>query len=294
MATPSVRFLVCLLPLLLVIGCATEPDVVPQQSGTGAATTAADTGRYSGSFMNQSENSGGQARLVIDSGHTFSGTCIDQVWARQHSGKMRTATITGKCGPGASASAELVWSTGQTEQYAGTFAAVSTGCLGFNLQQNSGGNLVSGTGLTFALHEQGVPALAPYGVPPSTATPAFLAQFRGSWAINWYDSGGDWGYGSVVIGADGSGHGAFVNDAWTDGGAAPSDVGTTAASAQLSLKFSADGSCGVVLEWSGSQTDTLEGVVVFDNPERLTLTAGRSIQDAAQGGPRFVMSFNRN
>lgn len=290
MATPSSSLLICLLAPLATMGCATHsglPTYYP---------TVADCapGRYSGSFMNQSETSGGPARIVLGDGHAFSGTCIDQVWAQRNEGKMRTATVTGNWGPGNTATAEVVWSTGQKEQFTGTFSVAAAGCLGFNLTQSSAGNLVPGTGLTFALHEQGVPAAAPFGVPPSTGTPDFLAQFRGSWAINWYDSGGDWGYGSVVIGADGSGHGAFINDAFTDGGAAPSDLGVAAASAQLTLKFAADGSCGVVLQWSETQTDTLEGVVVFDTPERMTLTAGRSIQDAAQGGPRFVMTLNRN
>lgn len=266
--------------VLVLASCASPGQVI-----SGGQAPQGLEGRFSGGFLSQSGAMGGSARFVLD-GAAITGSVIDRVWAKDHQGQVRTGTLRGTLDGSGGANLTINWSTGQEERLEGTWTSPGPGSLGINLPAEHGG------GIVFAMHEGGVPARPPYGVPPDRTMPDFLAQFAGEWVCNWYDSQGDWGTGTISIDRTGKGSGALVNDAYSD---PPSAAGNGEAShATVTIRIAEDGALGIVIGWAGGgETETLEGNGYFEAPETLSITAGRSISDVAQGGPRLVLTLHR-
>lgn len=249
-------------------------------AGAGPKANVSLAGRWAGSFMT-SQGGGGTARLVIDEQGRVRGSCTDT--AGTHAGdtaKPRVASVQGSVS-GGRMKLEVAWSGGGVQRCSGTCSNQGRGSLGANLKVDGGGEMV------LALHEQGVPGRPPYGEPVKTVQPDFQKQWTGTWTVNWFDGGADYGSGSVTIAADGTIDGSLVDDAfntteWNQ------PVGAT-----MKGKIGPDGSMTAGIAWStGRPGWGLDGKAYFTGPETFQVQCTPTgTGDAAQRA--ITMTFHR-
>lgn len=232
-----------------MVGCAAPA------AGAGPRANVSLAGRWAGSFLS-SNGGGGTARLVIDESGRVRGSISDL--AGTHAGETpspRVGTVQGSL-EGGRMKLEIAWSGGVADRCSGAWSNQGRGSLGANLNCEGGGQIV------LALHEQGVPGRPPYGQPARMVQPDFQRQWTGTWTVNWFDGGADYGSGTVTIAADGTMDGALVDDAfntaeWNQ------PVGAT-----LKGKVGPDGSMSAGIAWStGRPGWGMEGKAHFTDPE---------------------------
>jgi len=259
----------------------------PSQPGPVAGQNVTTVGRWSGSFTAQNQMSGGQARLSIAADGSVNGSLVDSVWQQAH-GVGRTGIITGSVTAGV-AQVSIAWSTQQTERFEGMASAPSYGSMGINLRQyGPDGNFAKGGGLVFALHEQGVAASPPYGVPPTTQS-NFMDQFVGRWTVNFYTVDGNAGTGTATIASNGDLRGVLVDDSWADSATAHG-----AQHGSLSGKIDASGKLALAVTWGTSAAQNLQGTGYFEAAQTLVFQMGTDIESLKQNGPAFTMTMGRN
>lgn len=269
-------FLACVLPLAFAAasGCASSA------AGAGPRGNASLAGRWAGSYL-ASTGGGGTARLVIDENGQVRGSITDN--AGTHAGEAaqpRVASVQGSVGQG-QMKLEIMWTGGPVERCSGRWSNQGMGSLGANLKCDGGGEV------TLALHEQGVPGRPPYGQPSKMVQPDFQKQWTGTWTVNWFDGGADYGSGTVTIASDGTINGALVDDAfntteWNQ------PVGAT-----MKGKVGPDGAMTAGIAWStGRPGWGLDGVAHFTGPEsfqvQFTPTGSGDL-----AGRAITMTFHR-
>ena len=269
--------------LFALVACQSPPT----QPGPVAGEPISTIGRWSGSYTGQDQMTGGQARVSIGADSTLTGSLVDSIWQRAH-GVARTGIISGSLTAGV-AQVTIAWSSGQTEKFEGMASAPSYGSMGINLRQyGPDGNFAKGANLAFALHEQGVAAGPPYGVPPTTQ-PNFMTQYVGRWIANFHTADGNAGTGSATIDSNGEVQGALVDDAWAD-----SSAGQSARHGLIVGTIDDSGKLVLALTWSGSAPITLQGVGYFGAPESLVFQMGTDIEAVRRDGPALTMTLGRN
>lgn len=273
---PFKTILACMLvlPLLASTGCASSA------AGAGPRGNTSLAGRWAGSYLTN-RGGGGTARLVIDEKGQVRGSVTDSVGT--HAGQApspRVASVQGSVGQG-QMKLEIAWSGGRVERCSGRWSNQGMGSLGANLKGEDGNEI------TLALHEQGVPGRPPYGQPAKMVQPDFQKQWTGTWTVNWFDGGADYGSGTVTIAADGTIDGALVDDAfntaeWNQ------PVGAT-----MKGKVGPDGAMTAGIAWStGRPGWGMKGMAHFTGPEsfQVQFTPTGSGETAEQA---ITMTFHR-
>ncbi len=217
--------------------------------------------------MNSSGTSGGQARLVIEESGRIRGSMTDTVWSQANpTAPPRIATVSGLLGPGDDIGLTVTWTGGAYISYTGTWSHPTTGSLGANLKASTSKGLSDVDQITLALHEQGVAGAPPYGVAQKTVMPDFQKQWTGTWTVNWYDGGADWGTGTVRITATGAISGSLVDDGFN------STEWNQAISAQITGTIGPDGSTTATVTWSDTRPAwSMTGKAYFTEPEKFQL-----------------------
>ena len=257
-----------------------------------SAATSKDTSttalRWSGSFMNSSGTSGGQARFVIEQSGRVRGSMTDTVWSQANpTAPPRVATVTGLLGPGDDIGLTVTWTGGAYFSYAGTWSHPTTGSLGANLKATTSKGQSEVDQITLALHEQGIPGAPPYGVAQKTVMPDFQKQWTGTWTVNWYDGGADWGTATVRVTADGTMSGAMVDDGFN------STEWNQAVSATFAGKIGPDGSTTGTVTWSDTRPAwPVTGKAYFVDPEKFQLNFSPASKTATPANS-ITMTFMR-
>lgn len=274
MRSTSILALILTVAHLLMAGCASTA------AGAGPRANVSLAGRWSGSFLS-SQGGGGTARLVIDDAGRVRGSISDS--AGTHAGEAtrpRVGAVEGSLESGQMKLA-ITWSAGEVQRCSGKWSNQGRGSLGANLDCEGGGEIV------LALHEQGVPGRPPYGQPARMVQPDFQRQWIGTWTVNWFDGGADYGSGTVTIAADGTLDGALVDDAfntteWNQ------PVGAT-----IKGKVGKDGSMTAGIAWStGRPGWGVEGKAHFTGPESFQI----QFTPTGSGDPAersITMTFHR-
>ena len=261
--------------IVLLSGCAAPATGSGRESGVSVA------GRWAGSFMQANGAGGGSARLVIDADGRVRGSMRESA-TNVNSGTPRVATVEGTERAG-TLKLQVAWVGGAAASYEGTVNAQAPGSLGVNLRPSAGG----ADAMVLALHAQGVSGRPPFGQPTQTAAPDFQKRWTGTWTVNWYDGGADYGSGTVRIDADGTIDGALADDAfntaeWNQ------PVGAT-----LKGRIVADGSVTAGIAWNtGRPGWSLSGKAHFTGPEsfQVQLSSGAGGDAAANA---ITMTFHR-
>ena len=287
----SIQIAACVGVLCGCVAAARKIGSNANNSDSSAATTQ-DTSttalRWSGSFMNSSGTSGGQARFVIEQSGRVRGSMTDSVWSQANpTAPPRVATVSGLLGPGDDIGLTVTWTGGAYFSYAGTWSHPTTGSLGANLKATTTSGESQVDQITLALHEQGIPGTPPYGVAQKTVMPDFQKQWTGTWTVNWFDGGADWGTGTIRITSDGSMSGALVDDGFN------STEWNKSISAALAGKIAPDGSTSATVTWSDARSVwSVVGKAYFVDPEKFQLNFTPAT-NAATPANSITMTFMR-
>ena len=287
----SIQIAVCASVLSGCIAAARKIGSSAKNPESGAATsndTSTTALRWSGSFMNSSGTSGGQARLVIEQSGRMRGSMTDTVWSQANpTAPPRVGTVSGLLGPGDDIGITVTWTGGAYVSYAGTWSHPTTGSLGANLKATTSKGQSEVDQITLALHEQGIPGTPPYGVAQKTIMPDFQKQWTGTWTVNWYDGGADWGTGTVRVTADGTMSGALVDDGFN------STEWNQSVSAAFAGKIAPDGSTTANVTWSDTRPVwPVTGKAYFVDPEKFQLNFSPASKTATPANS-ITMTFMR-
>lgn len=281
-----IQFIVCVMTVAsasLLTGCASAP----KQPGPVAGESASTVGRWSGSFTAEDQMSGGQARVTVTADGSITGSFVDSVWKSAH-GVGRTGAMTGSIAAG-TAQVSITWSTGQTEKYEGVATAPNYESMGLTIRQyGPDGNFAKGGSIALALHQQGVTATPPYGVPPTAQYDA-RAQYVGQWRINFFDAAGDNGVGTATISADGEVRGALIDDEWSDG-----TTKDAARHGAIVGKIDAAGHLDLAVTWGSNSPQFLQATGYFQSAESLVFVLGTDIEAVKLNGPAMTMTLGRD
>jgi len=264
--------------LLCLVACAAPA------AGAGAKANVSLTGRWAGNFMANNGASGGAIRMVIDPDGKVRGSLTDT--ASTHADPKAlpiVATLDGSVNGGVM-KLKVTWSGGALTHYSGDCSNQGLGSLGANLKPASGS---SATPMVLSMHEQGISGRPPYGIPASTVQPEFQRQWIGSWTVNWYDGGADYGNGTVRIAVDGSVDGALVDDAFN------TTQWNQAVSALFKGMITPDGTMTAAISWSDKRPGwSIHGKAYFTGPEsfQIELSPPKAGDDAAT---TITMTFHR-
>lgn len=261
--------------MVLLAGCAAPA------TGSGRQSKVSVAGRWSGSFMQANGEGGGSVRLVIDPDGRVRGSMRESA-ANAGAGTPRVGTVEGS-EQGGTLKLSVQWVGGAAASYQGTVSAPSPGSLGANLRPAGGG----ADALVLAMHEQGVSGRPPYGQPAKTVAPDFQKQWMGTWTVNWFDGGPDYGSGTVRIAADGSMDGALADDAFN------SAEWNQPVGATVKGKIGPDGSVAAAIAWgTGRAGWGMSGKAYFTGPEsfQVQFSPGQGADAAATA---ITMTFHR-
>jgi hypothetical protein len=251
---------------MLLCGCSGAGKVESPAAASGGGAAPAPL-RWAGSFMNASGTSGGTMRMVVDQSGRVRGSMNDSVWTHDHSASPpRVGTVSGTLGPGQDIALTVHWSDGGSESYSGAWSHPSPASLGADLKANTSSSQSRVDQITLSLHEQGVAGSPPYGVPKQSVMPDFQKQWTGTWTVNWYDGGADWGTGSVRVTSAGVLNGSLADDGFN------STQWNQAVSATMSGTIGPDGSTTATVTWSDGRAPwSMSGKAYFTNPEQFQI-----------------------
>jgi hypothetical protein len=269
---------------LLVMACAVVAwlaGCAAPATGSGDQSNRSVAGRWAGNYMLANGAGGGSARLVIDADGRVRGSLREGA-AAAGSGTPRVGTVQGT-ERGGTLALSVQWVGGSSANYQGTVNAQAPGSLGVNLRPAAGG----ADAMVLALHAQGMSGLPPYGQPPKGPAPDFQRAWVGTWVVNWYDGGPDYGSGNVRIAADGSMDGQLVDDAFN------SAEWNQPVGATLKGHIAADGSIDAGLAWSTGRAGwSVTGKAYFTGPESFQVQFSPAGGDAS-AGKSVTMTFHR-
>ena len=235
--------------------------------------------------MSNKGASGGTVRLVIDPDGRVRGSMNDS--AVTHSGDTvspRVATVVGTAN-GGTLKLVVSWTgSGAAEKYSGACSNKGFGSLGANLVPD-GSNAANM--MVLSLHEQGVSGSPPFGTPATTQQPDFQKRWTGTWIVNWFDGGPDYGSGTVRISEDGVMNGALVDDAFN------STEWNEPVQATLTGKIGPDGAVVASIAWSSGRAGWgMQGKAYFSSPETFQIQfSPTAVGDVA--GQSITMTFHR-
>lgn len=226
--------------------------------------------------------------MVVDQSGRVRGSMTDSVWSHANpTSPPRMGSVSGTLGPGQDLALTVAWTGGASDSYSGTWSNPSPGSFGANLKANSANGQSRVDQVALTLHEQGMSGAPPYGVAQQSVMPDFQRQWTGTWTVNWYDGGADWGTGLVRVTAAGVLSGSLADDGFN------TTAWNQAVSATIAGNVAPNGATTATVTWSdGRPAWLMVGKAFFTNPEQfqLNFTPANQNQTAAN---TITMTFMR-